>query len=37
LRLRARVLDVQYGFADTLPMGSFFDHLAVEIAVWQTA
>jgi hypothetical protein len=35
LRLQARVLDVQYGFTDTLPAGSFFDHLVLEIAVWQ--
>lgn len=35
LRLQARVLDMQYGFTDTLPMGSFFDHLVLEIAVWQ--
>jgi hypothetical protein len=35
LRLRARVLAGGYGFADTLPSDSFFDHLVVEIAVWQ--
>lgn len=35
LRLQARILDMQYGFADTLPPGSYFDHLVIEIAVWQ--
>jgi hypothetical protein len=35
LRVRARVLDMQYGFSDTLPQRSFFEHLVVEIAVWQ--
>jgi hypothetical protein len=35
LRLRARVLDMQYGFSDTFPQASFFDYLVLEIAVWQ--
>lgn len=35
LRLQARILDIQYGFADSLPMGSFFEDLVLEIAVWQ--
>lgn len=34
LRLRARILSVQYGFSDTLPARSFFEHLVVEIAVF---
>ena len=35
LRVQVRVLDMQYGFSDTLPPRSFFEHLVVEIAVWQ--
>ncbi len=35
LRLQARILDMQYGFSDTLPPASYFEHLVVEIAVWQ--
>lgn len=37
LRLRAQVLAMRYGFADTLPQNSFFDHLVVEIAVFEKA
>ena len=33
--VQARVLDMQYGFSDTLPQRSFFEHLVVEFAVWQ--
>lgn len=35
LRLHARVLDMRYGFADTLPLDSFFEHLVLEIAVYE--
>lgn len=35
LRIRVCVLDQQYGFSDTLPQRSFFDHIVVELAVWQ--
>jgi hypothetical protein len=35
LRVQVRVLDMQYGFSDTLPPRSFFEHIVVEIAAWQ--
>ncbi len=35
LRVQVRVLDMQYGFSDTLPQRSFFEHLVVEFAVWE--
>ncbi|MBI5958813.1 MAG: hypothetical protein HY866_08765, partial [Chloroflexi bacterium] len=35
LHLRARVLDIVYGFSDTFPTASFFDHIVIEIAVWK--
>ncbi len=35
LRVQMRVLDMQYGFSDTLPQRSFFEHIVVEIAAWQ--
>jgi hypothetical protein len=35
LRVQARVLDMQYGFSDTLPQRSFFEHLVVEFAAWK--
>jgi hypothetical protein len=35
LTLRARLLEMQYGFSDTLPQRSFFEHIVLEIAVWQ--
>jgi hypothetical protein len=35
LRLRARVLDMVYGFSDTFPTASYFDHIVVEVAVWK--
>ncbi len=35
LRVQMRVLDMQYGFSDTLPPRSFFEHIVVEIAAWQ--
>lgn len=35
LRLRARVLTMEYGFSDTLPLHSFFDYVVVELAAWQ--
>jgi hypothetical protein len=37
LRAQVRVLDMQYGFSDTLPPRSFFEHIVVEIAAWQKA
>lgn len=35
LRIRVCVLDTLYGFSDTLPQRSFFDHIVIELAVWQ--
>jgi flagellar basal body-associated protein FliL len=35
LRMRVRVLEMQYGFSDTLPQRSFFEHLVIEIAAWK--
>ena len=35
LTLRVRVLEMQYGFSDTLPQRSFFEQMVIEIAVWQ--
>jgi hypothetical protein len=35
LTLRVRLLEMQYGFSDTLPQRSFFEHIVLEIAVWQ--
>jgi membrane protein implicated in regulation of membrane protease activity len=37
LHVQVRVLDMQYGFSDTLPPRSFFEHIVVEIAAWQKA
>jgi len=34
LRLRARILAVQYGYQQNLPSASYFEHLVIELAVW---
>lgn len=35
LRLQARVLALQYGVSDTLPVRSVFDHVVLELAIWR--
>jgi hypothetical protein len=36
LRMRARLLSMQYGYDPALPARSFFEHVVIEVAVWRT-